>query len=76
MTNRIGSYLWTIDERLDRALTTIGFCEAIARLHTHGGGGFRKEEFDALARLQGEAVLEFRNAGVPLPWEARGRGFH
>ena len=75
MTNRIGSYLRTIDERLERASTTIGFCEAIARLYIHGGG-LRKEEFDALVRLQGEAVLEFRNAGVPLPWEASGRGFH
>ena len=68
MANRIGNYFGDFDERLNRATVTLGFCEAMARIHIHSGG-FSQDELATIAELQIEAVKTFREADVPLPWE-------
>ena len=68
MTNRIGDYLGDLSERIERASITLGFCDVVVRLHIHSGN-LSKQEREALAQLQVEAVRVFRDAKVPLPWE-------
>jgi hypothetical protein len=68
MTNRIGSCLGNVFEPLERASTTLGFCDAIARIHLQCCH-CSTADFDDLARLEAEAVTIYRELGVPLPGE-------
>ena len=67
MTNRIGAFPNNVFvEPLERASATLGFCDAIARIHLqclHCS----TTDFEDLARLEAEATKVFRDLGVPLP---------
>jgi len=68
MTNRIGTYFGDFSKRIERAAITIGFCETMVLLHVQCTDCSTRD-FDALARLEAEAITVFRELGVPLPDE-------
>jgi len=66
MTNRISSYCGAMPD-IDRARTTLAFCDAIWQLHTDPNA-LRDWEIDSLLRLEHEAAAVLRGCRTQLPW--------